>query len=343
MSMYSTPIKVNLQILNMDIDRIQSDLVEMEMELNQHEKESPCHTFTADKVPVIRKIMDKTSPKTPRYVSLAVLERASPSNNSQVCHGETIYDVNKSIENITCKSRLDTGGIDDFIMNTSVKVTIKGKGMKDFEFELPGHSVVAREKEMKYIARSLRAYDWSESLLMEKIKEKHMSNTIDNDKDKQVSIILGTDEEDIDFTSITFSSTLKKIINRFYVDGVISVCNDDTCTRHDLIHLLNALRIPYADDHKVFKSFGSYLNFKLWSDYFSCRKMILNWIKRRLLSQNLKNRYIHYVVFHPEIVSDSLFYFQGQKCEQFDGGLASCCLGNTDDNDHKPSNTVRGE
>ncbi len=222
------------------------------------------------------------------------------------------------------------------LLNSVVNVTIKLSATRSLEFSLPGHIVIERENEMKHVANTLMHLEWKGSLIMQEIVRKKLSRYHNSDR-KQVSIVL-VQPQDSNFASIAWSPALKKSIELFYKDGIISVFNN--CSARDLIMVLNFLSIQYTAKHLSFESFGSYLSFKLWSDYFIYREPIATWIKKSLISNFSKHRYIF--VTNPENLGNASIYFQGQICEHLDGGLNLAWNNNTKKSNGVP-NSCKGE
>ena len=206
-----------------------------------------------------------------------------------------------------------------FLMKAIVKVTIKLSNIHSHELVIPGHLLVAREEEMRQIkADTIHSNysDWSGSLIMKKILKKKPTlapSTHNND----IFISLNPEDSTISPPDVVWSSTLKLCIEKFYSTGVIPIF--DRCPTRDIIMMLKFLGIMYTQNHLTFESFGTYLNFKLWSDYYNYREIIATWIKESLISYHSQHSYIY--VTHPDRLENASFYFQGSKCEHLDGGL----------------------
>ena len=206
-----------------------------------------------------------------------------------------------------------------FVMNTLVRVTIKLPNKKVFEFSQPGHVMIAREAEMKHVANMMQL-NWNGSLVMKNLLKKKMStrhNCGPNHHRQEISIVLEPEVQELDYSSIVWSPALQKSILRFYHSGVVSVFDDCSCL--SMILALEFLEILYTPNHLTFESFGGYLKFKLWSDYFNYRVDIATWVKKSLVNYHSQHRYMF--VTHPEKLKNASIYSKGQKCEQLDGGL----------------------
>lgn len=225
-----------------------------------------------------------------------------------------------------------------FVMNSIVRVTIKLSNRKNYEFSQQGHMVIAREEEMKHIAKMMHL-DWNGSLIMQSVLKKKGSahrNDQTVGRSKEISIVLEP-ESGLESSNITWSPTLRKSIERFYNSGVISVF--DNCPGRELILALKFMKIVYTPTHLTFESFGTYLKFKLWSDYISYRKGIADWVKKNLMYNHSQHRYTF--ATHPETLKNTSFYFRGQKCQQLDGELQ---LWNDDSNQNaEVPSSCRGE
>lgn len=206
-----------------------------------------------------------------------------------------------------------------FIMNTNVKIMMKSSFNEGtFAFEQPGHVIIAREEEMKQMANMMNS-EWKGSLVMQrllkhKISSNHQSKCA-SPKLQDVSIQLETTEHE--YSTINWSSALKKSIELFYKSGVISIFNDSS--GRDMVLALKFLKLLYTPNRLNFESFGTYLKFKLWSDYVVCRRDIAMWVKKCLVQNYSQHKYMF--VTHPALMTNATFYCHGQRCEHLHGGL----------------------
>ena len=67
----------------------------------------------------------------------------------------------------------------------------------------------------------------------------------------------------------------------------------------------------------TFDTFSSYARIKLWSDYYTYRDSIADWVVHRLMKTH--SRRGHVFVTNP--TSDGPYFLREKKCELFDGGL----------------------
>lgn len=115
---------------------------------------------------------------------------------------------------------------------------------------------------------------------------------------------------------LAWDPVLTSCIRSFYNTGTIRV--PDECAGNDVLLALEYFGIVYAPDQLVFDSFGCYLRVKLWSDYYTHRSAMADWVVRRLMGAH--SRHSHAFVTSPEPLQGGL-YVGTKKCELFDGGL----------------------
>lgn len=204
----------------------------------------------------------------------------------------------------------DTDDDHSFLINSKVQVIIELSSQSSHEISLQGHAVIARENEMKQVARKLDL-NWSRSVIMKEVMKKN-----DSSCHEQISILLKPKEHDA-YVRILWSPSVIKVIENYYTTGVISVFN--SCSCRDLILALQYLGIQYLPRQLTYESFSCYLNFEVWSDYLSYRETIATWMKKSFVSHNQRD--YHLYVTNPEPSKNESFYFHGQKCDYLDGGL----------------------
>ena len=225
----------------------------------------------------------------------------------------------------SCNSMFSISESEDdyfFVMNTNVKITIKSSFNEgSFEIKQPGHVIIAREGEMKQTAKIMNS-DWKGSLVMQRLLKQKQKDTSSSNgercskrRSKEVAIEILTTE--YEYNALNWSSAFRRSIEHFYKTGVISIHNDSA--GRDMVLALKFLKLIYTPNQLMFESFGTYLKFKLWSDYIVCRKDIVMWVKNCLVQNYSQHKYMF--VTHPVLLTNATFYCHGQRCEQLNGGL----------------------
>ena len=222
----------------------------------------------------------------------------------------------------SCNSMFSISESEDdyfFVMNTNVKITIKSSFNEgSFELKQPGHVIIAREGEMKQTAKMMKS-DWKGSLVMQRLLKQKKTSTSNGERlsKKRKEVVIEILTAEYEYKTINWSSALRGSIEHFYKTGVISIYNDSS--GQDMVLALRFLKLLYTPNQLMFESFGTYLKFKLWSDYVVCRKDIAMWVKNCLVQNYSQHKYMF--VTHPVLLTNATFYCHGQRCEQLNGGL----------------------
>ena len=196
---------------------------------------------------------------------------------------------------------------------------------RTYGFETKVAMIVKREKEMKAMAREcgIGPDRWKGSLLMQKLKTSTEYSQISSSKSKTNKSLVFTfdpDSQENDFilsTDQTFlwSKPLTDCIRSYYETGNIHVSDD--CHGNHVMLALEFFQIVYLPSQMTFDTFSSYARIKLWSDYYTYRDSIADWVVHRLMRTH--SRRGHVFVTSPR--SDGPYFFRENQCEILDGGL----------------------
>jgi hypothetical protein len=121
--------------------------------------------------------------------------------------------------------------------------------------------------------------------------------------------------------SFQWKPWLTTCIRAYYNTGTIRI--PDECIGSDILLALEYFGVLYSPDQLVFDSFGGYLRVKLWSDYFTHRAKMADWVVQQLVTT--PSRHSHAYVTCPNIEQNE-FYMTGDKQNKtirvLDGNLA---------------------
>lgn len=122
------------------------------------------------------------------------------------------------------------------------------------------------------------------------------------------------DGPDFDWTP-----SLTSCVSSYYNTGAVRV--PDACLGNDVLLALEYFGIVYAPDQLAFDSFGCYLRVKLWSDYYTQRGAVAEWVVKRLMEG--RSRHSHSFVTSPDVgEGEEAIYVGSKKCDVLEGGLS---------------------
>jgi len=161
--------------------------------------------------------------------------------------------------------------------------------MRAYKFHVPISQIRARQDHMKKIKENAKRNEneWNGSILLKEMKEE-----------------------------IMWSSELTKCICLYYETGYIHV--PDEVSASSVLLALSLFNIIYCSDQLMFKSFGSHFRFKMWTDYYTHRPSICQWIVKKMMASH--SRHSHVFVTSPEPYSGTI-YLGRKRCEIMDGKL----------------------
>jgi hypothetical protein len=181
-----------------------------------------------------------------------------------------------------------------------VKVEILSS-LQDTNFFLPLSLLIERELSMRQCAEDyhLKSDRWSGSLLYREWRNAidDVSSTPDDRAFQQangdVSIYL-TPEADCALSnhsqSLVWTEALTTCIRAYYNTGTVRFPND--CVGSDVLLALEYFGIVYTPHQLVFDSFGVYLRVKLWSEYFTYRSKLAQWVVETLMTSHSKHTHV---------------------------------------------------
>jgi hypothetical protein len=154
--------------------------------------------------------------------------------------------------------------------NTLMKIRIVGSRQASWTFSIRLSHVIQRELEMKGVALSfgIPKERWNGSLLY----------TLWKDQDK-TSITLHPEHECavLNYSScLVWDTWLTRMIQQYYESGLLNI--PDQCYGVDLLLTLEYFGILYQPDQLVFQSYPAYARVKLWSDFFTQRALLADWV-----------------------------------------------------------------
>ena len=182
---------------------------------------------------------------------------------------------------------------------------------------IPVFYIEQREMEMKERAMAAGIGDdqWNGSLLGQKV----LSN-----KKHQPRLMTLELHPEILCAEANYSQTfewqpwLNECIESFYKTNSMHV--PDFCVGPDLLVALQYFGILYKPDQLLFDSFSTYLRVKLWSEYFTHRGTIAEWIANKLYQSHAKHTHIYST--YPNPIKKGTFVDIGnRRAELFDGGI----------------------
>jgi len=159
--------------------------------------------------------------------------------------------------------------------------------MRAYKFHVPISQIRTRQEHMKKIRENAKNQnEWNGSILLTEMKEE-----------------------------IMWSPELTKCICLYYETGYIHV--PDEVSASSVLLALALFNIIYCSDQLMFKSFGSQLRFKMWTDYYTHRPSICQWIVKKMMASH--SRHSHVFVTSPEPCGT--IYLGRNRCEIMNGEL----------------------
>ena len=194
-------------------------------------------------------------------------------------------------------------------------------------FFVPVSLMITRELEMRLAAQQFQIGGdrWTDSLLFREWKMLEEANSSPHlrghvQQNGEVVVELRP-EEDCAATnhshSLYWRHWLTTCIRAYYNTGTIRV--PDACIGSDILLALEYFGIVYTPDQLVFDSFGGYLRVKLWSDYYTHRSQLAQWVVRKLLRAHAKHS--HTFVTSPDPKEGDVLWNM-KRIEVLDGNLS---------------------
>jgi len=208
-------------------------------------------------------------------------------------------------------------------------VIISQKSQGNSSFCIPVSLMIQRELEMREAAASfgISCDRWKDSLLYREWQYK-----MDDDASSRPTLPLDTrqrggkqtlrldPEQDCAASnhsqSFIWHPWLTTCIRAYYNTEAIRIPDD--CNGSDILLALEYFGIVYTPEQLTFDSFGAYLRVKLWSDYFTHRSKMGDWVMQKLLKSN--SRHSHSFATSPDPREGALMVCN-KRVDILDGGL----------------------
>ena len=192
------------------------------------------------------------------------------------------------------------------------------------KFYVPVSLLVDRELEMRKAAKDfgIRPTRWSNSRLFREWRNQLEQDVANNEATPRTEIVIQLDpEEDCISTnqshSFQWQPWLTTCIRAYFNTGTIRIPDD--CIGSDILLALEYFGILYSPDQLVFDSFGGYLRVKMWSDYFTHRAKMADWVVQKLVTT--PSRHSHCFVTSPTDEGDLYFLNSNKTMQVLDGEL----------------------
>ena len=234
----------------------------------------------------------------------AVITEASVEIDEQAC-----LDVLEALNAFKQKGKL-------------VRVVIRSSEEEVTEFILPCSMIAEREEEMFAAVTNgnvaTKVEKWSGSMLGRRLRD---ALALHSDE-RVFNFHLDPQKECIEAGitngryKLKWNPILTECIRSYYNTGSVSIL--DTCKCNGLLYALEYFGVCTSPKKLSFDSFGSYMRFKIWSDYFNVRRDLVYWIIKMIMSSSSKM--IHAFVTCPNII-EGPFYDGTRMLDVFDGGL----------------------
>ena len=210
----------------------------------------------------------------------------------------------------------------DSLLNVEIISSVEGSN-----FYIPLSLMVEREIMMRKTAEEfgIGPERWSSSLLYREWRKAQddISSTAEDRAFQQsngdVSIYLSPEADcaaSNHSQSLKWTPWLTTCIRAFYNTGTVRFPND--CVGSDVLLALEYFGIVYTPDQLVFDSFGAYLRVKLWSEYFTHRSGLAQWVVETLMQTNSKHS--HTYVTSPSLQEGDLLV-GSKRADVLDGHL----------------------
>ena len=192
---------------------------------------------------------------------------------------------------------------------TLLKVKIKSS-VENGKFYVPVSLLVDRELEMRKAAKDFKihATRWNTSRLFREWRNQVQQDVQNRKQTPRTEIAITLlPEEDCKSTnqshSFQWKPWLTTCIRAYYNTGTIRI--PDECIGSDILLALEYFGILYSPDQLVFDSFGGYLRVKLWSDYFTHRAKMADWVVQQLVTT--PSRHSHAYVTCPNTTQNEFY------------------------------------
>ena len=203
------------------------------------------------------------------------------------------------------------------------------RGQQDSSFSLPVSLLVQRELDMRKAAASfgIGRDRWSDSLLYREWRYQS-----DDDASSRPTANLQARQSGGEKTlrldpehdcaasnhsqSLIWNPWLTTCIRAYYNTETIRIPDD--CNGSDILLALEYFGIVYTPEQLSFDSFGAYLRVKLWSDYFTHRSKIADWVVQKLLKSH--SRHSHSFATSPDSTEGAMM-IGSKQIDILDGGL----------------------
>ena len=221
----------------------------------------------------------------------------------------------------------DTPNLDSLLESDSLLHVEIISSVEGSNFYIPLSLMVEREIMMRKTAEEfgIGPERWSSSLLYREWRKAQddISSTADDRAFQQtngdVSIYLSPEADcaaSNHSQSLKWTPWLTTCIRAFYNTGTVRFPND--CIGSDVLLALEYFGIVYTPDQLVFDSFGAYLRVKLWSEYFTHRSGLAQWVVETLMQTNSKHS--HTFVTSPSLHEGDLLV-GSKRADVLDGHL----------------------
>ena len=229
------------------------------------------------------------------------------------------------------ESTLSMSDMERFLMDeTILRVEILShRGKENSSFCLPVSLLIQRELDMRKAAASfgISRDRWSDSLLYREWRYQS-----DDDASSRPTATLQARQSGGEKTlrldpehdcaasnhsqSLIWNPWLTTCIRAYYNTETIRIPDD--CNGSDILLALEYFGIVYSPEQLSFDSFGAYLRVKLWSDYFTHRSKIADWVVQKLLKSH--SRHSHSFATCPDPTEGTLA-IGSKRIDILDGGL----------------------
>lgn len=206
---------------------------------------------------------------------------------------------------------------------------VSSTGRQDFAFYLPVSLMIQRELDMRAAAVSsgISRDRWCDSLLYREWRYQ-----MDDDASSRPTAGLQARQSGGEKTlrldperdcaasnhsqSFVWHSWLTTCIRAYYNTQSIRI--PDECIGSDILLALEYFGIFYTPEQLTFDSFGAYLRVKLWSDYFTHRSRMADWVVQKLLNSNSRHSHSFVTSADPQ---EGPVMVGCKRADILDGGL----------------------
>lgn len=200
--------------------------------------------------------------------------------------------------------------------------------VEESNFCLPVSLIVDRELEMRKTAQSfgIESSRWTKSRLFREWRDQIDNNNLGSSNANtpttpEIRIVLDPENDFVSSNqshSFTWEPWLTTCIRAYYNTGKIRI--PDKCSGSDILLALEYFGILYSPEQLVFESFGGYLRVKMWSDYFTHRARLADWVLQRVLTKS-PPRHSHSFVTSPYMQEELFHLLSNKPIDVLDGDL----------------------